>query len=279
METPEHIWHAVRPVLFIALFIYAGITVLVTIFQSCLVYFPTREIIATPDNAGLSYETVRFRSEDGVNLSGWYVPAPNAYKTILFCHGNGGNISHRIETLKIFHRLGLSTFLFDYRGFGESEGSPDEEGTYRDAEAAWKYLTETLHISPSQIIIVGRSLGGPIAANLAQSRQSKGLIIESSFTSAPDIGRKFFPFLPVKLIARFYYSTDKYLKEVKCPILVVHSSNDDLIPFEHGKSLFESAPEPKQFLEISGSHNNGFFTSGKVYKDGIREFISGLRDK
>ena len=279
METPEHIWNAVRPVLFIACIVYAGIILLVAIFQSRLVYFPSREINTTPDKAGISHEPVRFRTEDWIDLSGWYIPAPNACETILFCHGNSGNISHRIETIKIFHRLGLNTFIFDYRGFGESEGSPGEEGTYRDAEAAWNYLTETLHKAPQDIIIVGRSLGGAIAANLARGRQSKGLIIESSFTSAPAIGRKFFPFLPVGLITRFVYSTDKYLKEVNCPILIVHSSDDDLIPFEFGKSLFESAPEPKQFLEISGGHNNGFYTSGKIYEEGIKEFISGLRDK
>ena len=167
------------------------------IFQSRYIYFPERSLSADPGSIGLNFESISFETGDGVKLSGWYIPGENARGVILFCHGNAGNISHRLESIRIFHRLGLGVFIFDYRGYGQSQGKPSEQGTYQDAEAAWRYLVEELKVDPAEIIVFGRSLGGAIASGLAQSQRPAALILESAFTSLPDIAATLYPYLPV----------------------------------------------------------------------------------
>ncbi len=198
---------------------------------------------------------------------------------ILFCHGNGGNISHRLDSIQLFHRLGLSTFIFDYRGYGLSEGSPAEKGTYLDAEAAWNYLIRQRKVEPKKIIVFGRSLGGAVAAWLAQGHTPRMLIIESTFTSVKDLAGKFYPYFPVRLLSRFNYNVIEYLQKVNCPLLIIHSRDDEIVPFSHGQRLFMSAKEPKEFLDIMGTHNEGFILSGKHYETGLDSFISQYRDK
>lgn len=244
------------------------------IFQSSYVYYPERILSNDPGSIGLSFETVSFQTSDTVKLSGWFIPSDDARGVILFCHGNAGNISHRLESIQIFHQLGLAVFIFDYRGYGQSEGKPSEGGTYTDAEAAWRYLVEERKVDPNRIIIFGRSLGGAVAAWLAQSRTPGALILESTFTSVSDIAAKLYPYLPVRLLSRFKYDTAGYLDKVRSPVLIVHSREDEMMPFGHGQRLFERAMEPKIFLEISGSHNEGFITSGKRYEEGLNAFIS-----
>ncbi|MBA7644291.1 hypothetical protein ES703_52033 [subsurface metagenome] len=237
------------------------------VFQSRYIYFPERILLADPGSVGLDFQNVSFETEDGVRLSGWFILEENARGVVLFCHGNAGNISHRLESIQIFHRLGLSVFIFDYRGYGQSEGRPTERGTYADAEAAWRYLVEERRINPNEIIVFGRSLGGAVASQLAQSHAPGALIIESAFTSLPDIAATIYPYLPVRLLA-------EYLDEVDCPVLIVHSREDEIMPFSHGQQLFERARGPKEFLEISGTHNEGFITSEKRYIEGLNTFIS-----
>ena len=244
------------------------------ISQSHYVYYPERALFAEPDSIGLTFENVSFETTDRVKLSGWFVPGESARGVILFCHGNAGNISHRLESIEIFNRLGLDVFIFDYRGYGQSEGRPNEMGTYRDAEAAWRYLVEERQVKPKEIIVFGRSLGGAVAAWVAQSQQPGALILESTFTSLPDVAATIYPYLPVRWLLRFKYKTAGYLSEVNCPVLIVHSRDDEIMPFSQGKRLFEMAPEPKRFLEITGTHNEGFITSGKVYKEGLRAFVT-----
>lgn len=255
----------------------AGVYILVAGFlfiaQSHYVYYPERALLANPGGIGLRYEEVTFETSDGVQLSGWFIPSDSAGGVILFCHGNAGNISHRLESIQVFHRLGLSVFIFDYRGYGESKGKPTEQGTYKDAEAAWDYLVAERQIEPSQVIIFGRSLGGAVAAWLAQSHRPAALVVESTFTSLPDIAATLYPFLPVRLLLRFEYNTAEYLTRVDCPILIVHSRDDEIMPVAHGRQLFETAREPKRFLEISGTHNEGFITSGEVYYKGLNTFV------
>lgn len=243
-------------------------------FQSNSVYHPDTLISANPGNIGLHFENVSFETSDGVRLSGWFIPKENASGVILFCHGNAGNISNRLETIQNFHELGLATFIFDYRGFGQSEGKPSEHGTYSDAEAAWQYLLTERKLHPNEIIIMGRSLGGAIAARLASNHTPGALILESTFTSVTDIAAKSYPYLPIRLLLRFKYNTVESLRRVKCPVLIVHSRDDEMIPFAHGQRLFETAGEPKQFLEITGAHNDGFITSGRHYQEGLYTFIS-----
>jgi fermentation-respiration switch protein FrsA (DUF1100 family) len=253
---------------------YIGLAVLLMVLQSRFIYFPEREIAETPDQIGLSYESVRFESSDGVELSGWFVPVEKSRGVVLFCHGNAGNISHRLESIQVFHRLGLDTFIFDYRGYGQSQGRTTERGTYSDAEAAWRYLVEDRRIDPSKISVFGRSLGGTIAAWLAQDHTPQALILESTFTSVPDMAAQLYPYLPVRLMSRFNYSAIDYIRGVDCPILIVHSRDDEMIPFSHGQRLFDAANEPKKFLEIRGTHNEGFIVSAQRYQDGLDSFVS-----
>lgn len=261
-------------ILRIVVITYVCLTLLMYVFQSRFIYFPSREMHMTPDLAGMPYEAVVFAASDGVQLSGWFVPADKPRGVVLFCHGNAGNISHRVDTMRFHRALGLSSLHFDYRGYGQSGGKPSEKGTYLDAEAAWRYLTEERKIPAEQIVVHGRSLGGAIAAWLAREHAPKALILESSFTSIPDVAAKLYPFLPVRLLARFHYNTKDYVREVKCPVLIVHGPQDEIIPFEHGRRLFELAKEPKAFLEIGGSHNEGWAQSMDRYTNGVDAFLA-----
>jgi len=262
-------------VIFISLVLgYLVILGLVYIRQDSMIYYPVREISNTPGDIGLNFEEVTLKTKDGVTISAWYIPTRHERGVVLFCHGNAGNISHRLDSIRIFHDLKLSVLIFDYRGYGKSEGSPTEEGTYLDAESAWNYLVNIKHTSPEKIILFGRSLGSAVAAEIALNHRAGALIIESGFTSIPDFGRKFFPYLPVRLIARYHYSTIDKVNKIGIPKLFIHSPQDEVIPFEHGVSLFEKAIEPKEFLRITGSHNEGFLISGKAYIEGLNGFIS-----
>lgn len=246
------------------------------VFQDRHLYFPYREIAATPDQLGLVYEPVTLTTADGVRLDGWFLPAPAPAPrgVVLFLHGNAGNISHRFESLEIFLHLGFSTFIFDYRGYGRSEGRPTEQGTYLDAVAAWRYLTERRGIAASDIVVFGRSLGGAIGARLAAEHTPRALIVESSFISVADMAAQIYPFFPVRWLTRYRYPALEHLKRVRCPVLVVHSRDDEIIPFEHGERLFAAAHEPKQFLTIRGGHNDGFVVSGEDYIQGLDAFLA-----
>lgn len=253
--------------------VYLAICLLLFLLQGKLLYYPYREMEGTPADVKLEFEDVTFEAADGVKLHGWFVPAPDERAVVLFCHGNAGNISHRLDSVRIFHNLGLSTFLFDYRGYGKSEGKPSEQGTRLDAEAAWRWLSETHRVSAERIILFGRSLGGAVAAHLAGKHTPRALIVESAFTSVADRAQEMWPLFPVRAICRFEYDTERTVRNVHCPLLVIHSGDDTLIPVHHGRKVFEAANEPKTFLEITGSHNSGFLTSGKTYTDGLRGFI------
>ena len=239
---------------------YAAVLLLVFLFQPRLIYFPQveRELTTTPRATGLDYEDVSLHTVDGVKLHGWWVPARDARGTVLMMHGNAGNISHRLGYLTMFNRLGYSVLLFDYRGYGKSAGSPDEEGTYRDAEAAWEHVTATRNVQPHDIVMVGESLGGGVATWLATKHPPRALVLASTFTSVPDLGAGIYPWLPVRLIARIEYANLARIKEIAAPVLVAHSRQDDIIPFAHGEALFAAAREPKQLLVLSGGHNDGF---------------------
>ena len=254
--------------------IYLLLSLLLYILQPRLVYIPYRDLVATPTDIGLAYQDVYFTTEDGVRLSGWLVPVENARGTLLFCHGNAGNISYLLKEIERFYRLRLNTLVFDYRGYGRSEGSPSEQGTYLDAEAAWDFLVRERGLAADEIIVCGRSLGGPIAARLAREHSPGALFLEATFTSMPELGQQLYPIFPARLLARFEYNTLAYVVEVDGPVLVVHSRDDELIPFAHGRRLFEAARQSKAFVEIRGDHNDGFAISEEIYQKGVEEFIS-----
>ena len=263
-------------VVFIVMLGYGVLLGYVYFFQARLIYFPNIGIglrSAVPSDIGLDYEDVVFETTDGLRLHGWHVPADQARGIVLFFHGNAGNISHRLDSIEIFHRLGFSVFIIDYRGYGKSEGKTDEQGTYRDAEAAWRHLIEKRGIDPGMIVIFGRSLGASIAAWLASRTNPAALIIESAFTSAPDLGRYHYWFLPVRALARIHYDTRSYVEQVSAPTLVVHSVDDEIVPFAHGRQLFTLAREPKGFVELQGGHNDGFFVSRALYTEALGEFL------
>ena len=259
---------------FIFVSVWVLLSLLLYINQSKYIYFPYRELQGTPQDAGLAYEDVHLTTSDGIGIHGWFVPQENPRATLLFLHGNGGNISHRLEKLAMYHQLGLAVFIIDYRGYGLSNGKPSEEGTYRDAEAAWDYLNKVRSIDGQHIIMYGESLGGAVAAWLATQHQPGALILESVFTSVMDMGRHYYPYLPIRWISRFKYPTLERIKLVHAPLLIIHSPTDDIVPYAQGKKLFEAAHEPKSFLEITGDHNGGFSESGKLYSDGLDKFIS-----
>lgn len=255
---------------------YLALLILTWLLQGCMIHFPSRALEATPADAGLGFEELTLTTADGERLHAWFLPAHEARGVLLFFHGNAGNISHRLESLRIFHDLGLEVLIVDYRGYGRSSGRPSEAGLYRDAEAAYDYLTEEQGISSDRLLVFGRSLGAAVAAQLASRRPVAGVILESGFTSVPDLGAELYPFLPVRLLSRYRYDTREALSEVTAPVLVVHSRDDDIIPFSHGRALFEAAGEPRQFLELEGDHNTGFLRSRGRYVQGLEAFLQRL---
>jgi fermentation-respiration switch protein FrsA (DUF1100 family) len=265
----------------LAICLYAGVTALIYFQQSSLIYYPDaagRGLTATPQQIGLAFENVELTTEDEVRLHGWFIPSDSARGTVLFFHGNAGNISHRLDSIATFNRMGLNVFIFDYRGYGQSQGRATEAGTYRDAEAAWSYLVETRGIDANNIIVFGRSLGASIAAWLASQYTPTALILESGFSSVPSMAQRMYPFLPVKWLSRFNYDTRQYVSTIASPLLVVHSKNDELIPYAEGRLVFDAAPANKQFLDIRGGHNDGFIVTGQSYTDGLSTFIDNWLD-
>ena len=252
-----------------------GMLCLVMYFrQTRYVYHPERELIADPSEAGMSFQDVFIDTGDGARLHGWYIPAACPKGTVLFFHGNTGNISHVIETLRIIHEADMNCLAIDYRGYGRSTGEADEAGTYRDAEAAYRYLVGDLGIPADRIVLFGRSLGGAVAVYLATRVQPRALVIESSFTSVPDLARRLFPYVPARWLARIRYNSIARMPHITCPVLIIHSREDEFIPFEQAEKLFARARGEKTLLEISGAHNDGFLTSGKRYIEGLQRFLN-----
>jgi uncharacterized protein len=254
---------------------YLTLVLLLYLVQNSMVFFPDRNVTVNPSAVGLSWEDARFETEDGKTLHGWYIPNEDSDVVFLFSHGNAGNISHRIGFIDLLHDKGISTFIYDYRGYGESEGSPTEKGLYKDIRAAWEYLTGELGYDGSQVILFGRSLGGSVSAHLAQSVNPGGLILESTFTSARDVASNIYPFIPSRIV-RFDFATIEYLQNINTPLLIMHSRDDSIIPFHFGEKLYEAAPEPKHFVELRGGHNDNFMVSGELYFDELGRFVSGL---
>ena len=243
--------------------------------QSSMVFFPYAALGQTPAEWGLAYKDVFLETKDGVRLHGWYIPHNGSQQTLLFFHGNAGNISHRGASVEVFHRLGLNLFIFDYRGYGKSQGKPDEEGLYKDARAAWRCLTDQRGFEREDIILFGRSLGGAVAAELAAEVQPGGLILESTFSSAKDVANALLPVLSRLIILRYDFNTAAHVRRVASPLLVLHSPDDEIIPFHLGERVFQAANEPKTFFRMRGDHNSGFLLSQPDYEWALGAFISG----
>jgi fermentation-respiration switch protein FrsA (DUF1100 family) len=257
---------------------YGLLVVVVYFIQGRMLYLaevPGRTLTMTPANVGMDYQDVSIETTDGVTLHGWFI-AGRSSQVLLFFHGNAGNISHRLDSIRQFQDLGLSVLIIDYRGYGQSEGRTTETGIYRDADAAWRYLIEGRGIVASDIVIFGRSLGASVASRLAAQQQPLALIVESSFTSVPDIAQDLYPWLPARWLSRLSHATRDYVRDVRCPVLVVHSRDDEIIPFHHGEAIFASANEPRTLLAIRGTHNDAFLRDERAYIGGLRTFLTGL---
>jgi len=241
--------------------------------QGRMIFMPMKELAITFSETGLEGEDIYIQVVPEEKINAWYFTGKPGEKTILFCHGNAGNISHRLETVQFLKDLEVNILLFDYRGYGLSDGHPTEEGAYADTRAAFNWLVSEKKIEPSDIIIFGRSLGGAVAIELASKISCGGIIVESSFTSVSELGAKMFPLFPVKYLLRYDFDSIGRIKHLKCPILVTHSPEDEMIPYEMGQRLYENAPEPKYFIDLHGSHNDREYLGDKTYIEAMTNFI------
>jgi fermentation-respiration switch protein FrsA (DUF1100 family) len=253
----------------------AGFLALVRYLESVGVFFPSRQMDVNPSVLGLHWEDVYFKTRDHLTLNGWLFANPYARSTIIFAHGNAGNMSDRLFKIQFFYDLGLNVFIFDYRGYGKSEGKPSEAGIYLDAQGAYDHLLSRGDVNMENIILYGASIGGAVAIDLATHRNAALLVVESSITNAQDMAHIHYPFVPSVFLSLRFDSINK-VKTLKVPKLFIHSPDDEVVPFWVGQKLFEAAGEPKEFLKIHGGHNDGSIT---VDPSAAGEFIRILKAK
>jgi fermentation-respiration switch protein FrsA (DUF1100 family) len=260
-------------VLLIALVLFAGLLVAC---ERQLIYQPTLYPHGywEPEAMGVSVEDVHFQAEDGIKLHGWYVQSPEAKATLLWFHGNAGNITHRLQNIKMLEPLKLNIFIFDYRGYGKSEGQPNEKGIYLDSQAAYDFLTQEKKIAPEKLILFGRSLGGAFAVDVTAKNPAAGLILESVFTTAKDMAKAIFPILPIGWAISSKLDIVSRVPQLELPKLFLHGDHDEVVPYKLGRQVFAAASEPKEFYEIKGAgHNDTIFAGGTRYFATIDKFI------
>ena len=260
--------------------IILGVLVLAPLYlmfiEKQLIYYPSRALDGKPTDAGLPFEEATIEVEPGVTVHGWFIKAAKepSVATILFSHGNAGNISNRVDRVHALRSLGVDFLLYDYRGYGKSTGSPDEEGTYRDGRAAYDYLVNVRHIDAKKIVLMGESLGCAISVQLALDRPAAGLVLEAPFASIVHMAREVYPFLPVGPFVRTRYDNLAKIPKLRMPLLLFHGTEDEVIPFNHGKMLADAAPEPKLFVSVNGAHHNDVYVvGGETYKRALAEFV------
>lgn len=252
------------------------VVLLVRVFENRLIYYPPRypDGFADPASYGLRVEEVWISTDDGLRLNAWFLPAPASPKVLLVFHGNAENIGYGLGRLRSFAQLGTNVLALDYRGYGKSEGSPDERGVYRDADAAYRYLTDIRRFAPRNIVLYGQSLGGAVAIDLASRHECGGLIVESSFTSGREMARRAFRIPLFEYVPQSRFDSSAKIKNVRCPILIVHGTRDEVIPFAMGQRLYEAAPEPKTFLPVEGAgHNDVFLVGGAKYLASLKALV------
>jgi fermentation-respiration switch protein FrsA (DUF1100 family) len=242
-----------------------------------MIFMPSKWLEFTPAAINLSFEDITITASDGIRLHGWFIPAENPRATLLFFHGNAGNISHRLDSIRIFNELGLSVFIFDYRGYGQSTGRPSVKGVNLDAIAAWNWLTETKQIPAEKIVAFGRSLGGAVAMELTRSVNPGAIILESTFSSLADMSPFPASVTPLLLGGDFWNSakTAQALgaPALSVPALCIHSPDDEIVPYNQGRRIYDAIPGEKTFLEIRGGHNGGFMQSLETYIPALDRFL------
>lgn len=243
-----------------------------------IIYHPYKfpEGIWNPSSFNVKVEDVFFQAKDGTKLHGWYIPSVNAKATLLWFHGNAGNLTHRLENIQQLQPLNLNIFIFDYRGYGKSEGKPSEAGLYQDSQAAYDFLIQEKNVVPREsLFLFGRSLGGICAVEVASGNQAAGLILESVFTSAKDMAGKVFPVLPIGWAIRSKFSAIEKVPDLKLPKLFLHGTRDEIVPYELGRKLYSAAAEPKEFYDIEGAgHNDTYAVGGREYFSALDRFIT-----
>ena len=266
-----------------------GVTFLVlwSQLEKRFVFFPVAELLYTPNDAGLEYEDVRFQTSDGLTLQGWFIPgnpgaaSPGASSNVtwLWFHGNGGNLGHRIDELALaHHRTGDSIFIFDYRGYGQSEGNPSEKGTYLDSRAAVEYLLSRPGVGKSRIIYLGHSLGAAVAVELSLSQPPMAMVLVSPFASVRDMAKLTLPFPPAGWLVRNHYDTISRIRQLNVPVLVLHGDLDDIVPVSQGRRLYEAATEPKRFQVLEGTgHNDTYEADAEQYWGTIEAFLAEVQ--
>jgi fermentation-respiration switch protein FrsA (DUF1100 family) len=269
----ERNWIAVVITILACLCVAYLLILIIAFFVQDKIVFPAgKSVWRTPKDYDWDFEEIQL-SVQGETTFGWFVPHENARATVLFSHGNGGTMADRLDVAMMFHDLGCNVLLYDYGGYGRSTGKPSEKRCYADVRAMWDYLVHTKSIPPRQIIAFGESLGGGVAVELAAEQPVGGLILMATFLSAVKVGQHAFPFLPVGLFLRHKFDSEHKIGNVRSPVLIFHSPSDETIPFEQGKTLFQLANEPKQFVSIRGGHNDGFFESRKEITESVASFL------
>jgi hypothetical protein len=259
----------------VVVLVYVGLALVMLMFQGKLIFPASKHVYTDPGSRGWAFEDLSWKVGDHTTHA-WYLPVEGARGTILFSHGNAGNIADRLDSVDIWRALGFNVLVYDYGGYGKSTGRPSEKRCYEDIRAAWKYLTETRGVDPNTVCLFGRSLGGGPTTQLATEVKPGAVILESCFSSVAAMGKQMAPFLPVKLLVRHKFDNLSKVDTVVTPKLFIHSPDDEIIPYKHGKALFAQAAEPKQWLELSGGHNEGFWMAGAAYTDGLDAFLMPL---
>lgn len=265
----------IQQILLSTLRVYVIAIMIINVFQEVAVFHPSKEIKQTPDQLNMVYEEFFIPVKNKVALSAWFIPSKGSRATMLFFHGNAGNNADRMLKLEMFHDLGLNVVIVDYRGFGHSNGRASATNFQKDALKVYDYLIEQKMIRPKQIVIYGESIGGVAAVAVAQQREAAALILDSTFTTSADMVHKLLPMIPSFLVYSSMNSYDK-IADIHYPKLFIHSREDRIVPYALGQKLYEKARTPKQFLEISGGHNDGFYISRKRYVMQIKSFLEKL---
>ena len=252
--------------------LYAGLV----FGERLFIYFPTKELSATPADAGLEFVDATVETDDGVNLHGWWVPGRNDEVTLLWFHGNAGNLGDRVGLLELLHdELGIGIFAVDYRGYGRSEGKPSETGLYADAQAALDAAQNYAGASSEEIVIFGQSLGAAVAVELATSQPVRGVVLEAAFTSIRDMARHHYSFLPVGPLLRTSFDSESRIATIDAPLLMVHGQNDEIVPLDMGRRLFAAAEEPKEFSKVEGAGHNDVYLRAE-FTAALKSFLDTL---
>ena len=264
------------PIAIVVLVLLLAIKLAALYLERKMVFFPPKDYLLYPQQLGLNYREANIKTADGETLWAWHFPSDSARYTVLFFHGNAENISFRLDFADRLLALGLSVLLVDYRGYGKSTGKPSEKGIYEDALAGYQFLTDSLSIRPENIILWGSSIGAAAALDLATKVEVSGLILEGCFTSAREMSKEIFPYFPFHWFASFKFDNLGKIPKVKAPVLIIHARQDEIVPWQMGRALYDKANPPKYFYTVEGAgHNDTYDREGEQYFQKVREFIYG----